>query len=101
MVYPNPDGPRRFVPSIPVALVLANTNQASITGLAKGRANIDRVGRRAASLDRVHPSIEPMLTLDDLEFREQGYGFAIHEWRAGHTSSTPPDTFSDVRYPLP
>jgi hypothetical protein len=42
-----------------------------------------------------------MLTLDDLEFREQGYGLAIREWRAGQNSPTPPVPSSDERYPLP
>jgi hypothetical protein len=101
MVYPNPDGPRRFVPPIPVALVLADTNQASVIGLAQERANIDRVGPRAASLDRVLLSVEPMVTLDDLELREQGYGFAIRVWRACHNSPTPPVPSSDERSPVP
>lgn len=41
-----------------------------------------------------------MVTLDDLEFREQGYGFAIREWRAGHPPP-PPVRFGDERYPFP
>jgi len=59
------------------------------------------VGPRAALSDRVHLSIETFRTPDGLEFREQGYGSAIREWRAGNKASARSDVSSDERDPVP